>query len=169
MRYARRCKLGFKQKVAWYKNTHYDEIYSEKTMPKTSLSENYKAHILGGAEMQKLFNKLTVTMSAIAVAGLVGFSAAVVAGGTDEGKKLAFNKKKGNCLACHLIAGGDMAGNIAPPLVAMKARFPDKAVLRAQIADARVKNPNTIMPPFEAHGILTSDEIDKVVEFIHSL
>ena len=119
--------------------------------------------------MQKLFNKLSVTISALAVVGIVGFSAAVVAGGTDEGKKLAFNKKKGNCLACHQIAGGDMAGNIAPPLVAMKARFPDVAVLRAQISDARKKNPNTIMPPFAAHGILTSGEIDKVVAFIHSL
>ena len=119
--------------------------------------------------MQKLFNKLTVTISAIAVVGIVGFSGAVVAGGQDEGKQLAFNKKKGNCLACHVIAGGDMAGNIAPPLIAMKARFPDVAVLRAQIADATVKNPNTIMPPFEKHGILTADEIDKVVTFIHSL
>lgn len=119
--------------------------------------------------MQKLFNKLTVTISAIAVVGIVGFSAAVVAEGKNEGKELAFNKKKGNCLACHVIAGGDMAGNIAPPLVAMKARFPDVAVLRAQIADATVKNPNTIMPPFERHGILTSGEVDKVVAYIHSL
>jgi len=119
--------------------------------------------------MQKLFNKLTVTISAIAVVGIIGFSAAVVAEGKSEGKDLAFNKKKGNCIACHIIAGGDMAGNIAPPLVAMKARFPDKAVLRAQIADARAKNPNTIMPPFEAHGILTSGEVDKIVDFVHGL
>ena len=119
--------------------------------------------------MQKLFNKLTVSISAIAVVGIVGFSTAVVASGNDEGKKLAFNKKKGNCLACHVIAGGEMAGNIAPPLVAMKARFPDVAVLRAQITDATVKNPNTIMPPFGKHGILTSGEIDKVVAYIHSL
>ncbi|RTZ63964.1 MAG: sulfur oxidation c-type cytochrome SoxX [Aquificaceae bacterium] len=119
--------------------------------------------------MQKLFNKLTVTISAIAVVGIVGFSTAVMAGGNDEGKKLAFNKKKGNCLACHTIAGGEMGGNIAPPLVAMKARFPDIAVLKAQISDARVNNPNTIMPPFAPHGILTSGEIDKIAAFIHSL
>ncbi|MDH5784990.1 MAG: sulfur oxidation c-type cytochrome SoxX, partial [Chromatiales bacterium] len=86
-----------------------------------------------------------------------------------EGKKLAFDRKKGNCLACHHIEGGDLAGNIGPALVAMKARFPDKAVLRAQIWDATAKNPNTMMPPFGRHEIMSESEIDKVVEFIHSL
>jgi sulfur-oxidizing protein SoxX len=86
-----------------------------------------------------------------------------------EDKQLAFDRKKGNCLACHQIEGGDLAGNIGPALVAMKARFPDKAVLRAQIWDATAKNANTMMPPFGRHEILTEAEIDKVVEFIHSL
>ena len=103
---------------------------------------------------------------------VVGFSASVVAGGSsnlEKGKKLAFSKKKGNCLACHLIAGGDMGGNIAPPLIAMKARFPDIEVLKAQIADARIKNPATFMPPFKPHGILTDDEIDQITKFVYSL
>jgi sulfur-oxidizing protein SoxX len=51
----------------------------------------------------------------------------------------------------------------------MKARFPDKAVLRAQIWDSTKNNPNTMMPPFGRHEILTEAEIDKVVEFIYSL
>jgi sulfur-oxidizing protein SoxX len=51
----------------------------------------------------------------------------------------------------------------------MKARFPDKAILRAQISDATVKNPNTMMPPFGKHEILSDGEIDKIVEYIHSL
>lgn len=121
--------------------------------------------------MWKLFSKVLVTISSVAMVGAIGFSASVVAGGSDleQGKKLAFDKRKGNCLACHLIAGGDMAGNIAPPLVAMKARFPDVAVLKSQIADARIKNPSTFMPPFKPHGILTSGEIDKITAFVHSL
>jgi len=86
-----------------------------------------------------------------------------------EGKKLAFNRKKGNCLACHAIAGGSLAGDIGPPLVVMKARFPDKAVLRAQIWNASEKNPNSIMPPFGRHHMLSEDEIDKITDFIHSL
>ncbi|HHJ18339.1 MAG TPA: sulfur oxidation c-type cytochrome SoxX [Gammaproteobacteria bacterium] len=90
------------------------------------------------------------------------------AASTDEGKKLAFDRKKGNCLACHMIEGGDLPGNIGPPLIAMKARYPDKAKLRAQIADARTANPNTIMIPFGPHGVLTDEEIDKVTDFIYS-
>lgn len=86
-----------------------------------------------------------------------------------DGKKVAFDRKKGNCLACHAIAGGSLPGNIGPPLIAMKARFPKKEDLRAQIWDATVKNPNTIMPPFGKHQILTEQEVDLVTEFIHSL
>ena len=86
-----------------------------------------------------------------------------------EGKKLAFNKKKGNCLACHQIEGGKLPGNIGPPLLAMKSRFPDKSLLRAQIFDARINNSNTIMPPFGSHEIVSETELDKIVEFIHSL
>lgn len=87
----------------------------------------------------------------------------------DEGKTIAFNNKKGNCLACHSIEGGDLPGNIGPPLVAMQARFPDKAKLRAQIWDATTANPNSMMPPFGRHKVLTEDEIDKVVEYIYTL
>ncbi|MEN8168908.1 MAG: sulfur oxidation c-type cytochrome SoxX [Pseudomonadota bacterium] len=87
----------------------------------------------------------------------------------EQGKKIAFDRKKGNCLACHSIEGGNLPGNIGPALVAMKVRFPDKAEMRAQIWDATVKNPNTMMPPFGRHEIMTEAEIDKVVEFIYSL
>ena len=87
----------------------------------------------------------------------------------EQGKKIAFDRKKGNCLACHQIDGGDLAGNIGPALVAMKMRFPDKAKMRAQIWDATTSNPNTMMPPFGKHEIITDAEIDKVVEFIYSL
>ncbi|MDH5471689.1 MAG: sulfur oxidation c-type cytochrome SoxX [Gammaproteobacteria bacterium] len=87
----------------------------------------------------------------------------------DEGKKIAFDRKKGNCLACHQIEGGSLPGNIGPPLIAMKARFPDKQVLKAQISNPQKNNPNTIMPPFGPHEILSAGEIDMVVEFIHTL
>ena len=86
-----------------------------------------------------------------------------------EGKEIAFDRKKGNCLSCHKIAGGTLAGTIGPELVGMKARYPDKAVLRAQIYDPRVNNPATIMPPFGKHEIISSSELDKIVDFIQSL
>lgn len=86
-----------------------------------------------------------------------------------EGKKIAFNRVKGNCLACHMIEDGELPGNAGPPLLAMQQRFPDKRKLREQIWDPTVRNPQSMMPPFGKHGILTEDELDKVVEYIYSL
>ena len=86
---------------------------------------------------------------------------------------IATNRKKGNCMACHQFKGLEktrlQAGNIAPPLVVMKKRFKSKADLRAQIWDATKKNPNSMMPPFGRHGILTEKEIDYVTEWAWSL
>ena len=67
------------------------------------------------------------------------------------------------------MAGGSLEGNIGPALVNMKARYPEKSALRAQIFDPTVANPNTIMPPYGKHKILTESELDKVVEFIYTL
>ena len=85
-----------------------------------------------------------------------------------QGGCVVLERTKGNCMACHAIAG-TTAGNIAPPLVQIKQRFPDKAKLRDQISDARKLNPRSVMPPFGPHEILTQDEIDKVVEFVLTL
>lgn len=87
----------------------------------------------------------------------------------EQGKAIAFTRAKGNCLACHLIEGGELAGNYGPPLVMMKTRFPDRADLRAQIWDASAREPTTRMPPYGRHRILTEDEIDLLVDFILSL
>ena len=122
--------------------------------------------------MRKSFRLVSVAISTLTLLGVVSIATVNASDESviKEGKKIALNNKKGNCLACHLITGGgEQPGNIGPPLIVMKARFPDKEVLKAQIADPRDKNPNSIMPPFGAHGILTDAEIDKVTEYIHSL
>jgi L-cysteine S-thiosulfotransferase len=85
------------------------------------------------------------------------------------GQKVAFDRKKGNCLACHMAGQGTLPGNVGPPLIAMKARFPERAKLRAQIWDPTVKNPNSMMPPFGKHGVLSEKEIDLVVDFVLTL
>jgi sulfur-oxidizing protein SoxX len=87
----------------------------------------------------------------------------------EQGKEVAFDRKKGNCLACHQMDDGTLPGNIAPPLFNMKQRFPDKAKLRAQIWDSTVSNPNTIMPPFGRNKILTEAELDKLTEYVYTL
>ena len=86
-----------------------------------------------------------------------------------KGKEVSFNRKTGNCLACHAMGDGVSPGDIGPPLVAMKARFPDKAALRAQIWDPQVKNPDTRMPPFGKHKIVSESDIDAIVEYLYTL
>ncbi len=86
-----------------------------------------------------------------------------------EGKALAVDRKKGNCLSCHIMGDGEMPGTHGPPLIFMKQRFPDKKKLRARIWDATAANPNTMMPPFGRHGILTDEEIDKITEYVSTL
>ena len=66
-------------------------------------------------------------------AGLGAAPDVAAASAIEEGKKIAFDRRKGNCMSCHVMAGATLEGNTGPPLLAMKARFPDKAVLREQI------------------------------------
>ena len=86
-----------------------------------------------------------------------------------QGKEIAFDRKKGNCLACHMMDDGELPGELGPPLIQMRARYPDKSKLREQIWDATKRNPKTSMPPFGKHLILTEEEINKVVEYIYTL
>ncbi len=123
--------------------------------------------------MIRCIKKLALTASVLAImAGQLSVAPVAAAEGTsalEEGKKLAFSRKKGNCLACHMIEGGSLPGNIGPPLIAMKARYPDRAKLRAQIWDASKANPETAMVLFGKYQVLTEAEIDKVVDYIWSL
>lgn len=88
---------------------------------------------------------------------------------TGDGKTIAFDRTKGNCLACHVINGGESPGNIGPELSNMKQRYPDKQLLRKRIWDQTEFNPYTVMPPFGKHNILTEEEIDQVVNYIYTL
>jgi sulfur-oxidizing protein SoxX len=113
--------------------------------------------------------KSAILFSLLASLGLANLS---FADELMDGKGLAFDRKKGNCLACHAIPGEPKAespGNIGPPLVNMKDRYPDLATLRARIWDETVANPDTVMPPFGRNKILTEEELDLVTGYIHSL
>lgn len=85
------------------------------------------------------------------------------------GKELAFERSKGNCLACHAIEDGEMPGNIGPPLQAIQSKFNSKSLLRRQIWDATELNPETSMPPFGKNKIITEQEIDLITDYIWSL
>jgi sulfur-oxidizing protein SoxX len=85
------------------------------------------------------------------------------------GKELALTRSKGNCIACHAIDDGKLPGNVGPPLMSMQLRFPDRETLRRQIWDPTARNPNTMMPPFGKHEILSDDEIEAIVDYLYTL
>ncbi len=122
-------------------------------------------------------NKLIHALAATAVAATM-LSAPAIGAAADtanakvvaQGKKIAFSRSKGNCLACHMIKGGSLPGNIGPALIAMKLRYPDKQKLHDKIwGKPELEVKYSMMPPFGRHVILTDDQINKVVEFIYTL
>ena len=84
------------------------------------------------------------------------------------GRALAFARGKGNCLACHVIAGGELPGNIGPPLRDVKTLVPDRQQLYAIIYDETTRNPQTIMPPFGRDLILTPKQIHQIIDFLET-
>lgn len=127
--------------------------------------------------MLKTLRMLILSASVVAVTALVGFGTTTYAADENKvseediakGKELAFDRGKGNCLACHMMDNGQMPGNIGPPLIAMQARYPERDKLYAQIYDPRTKNPNTIMIPYGPHGVLSEEEINLITDYVHTL
>ena len=109
---------------------------------------------------------LAGTMASVAVAQE---NNAEELGATEQkGKDIAFDRQKGNCLACHEIPGGELPGNLGPSLVGVADRL-DKERIRKQIWDPEQFNKVTSMPPFGKHKIMTEEEIDKVVAYMMTL
>jgi len=117
---------------------------------------------------------LTPALGWLFVAAAIG-SAVPVQADQDKvatGARLAQDVAKGNCLACHAMPSDAKAvtsANIGPPLVAIRARFPEREQLRRQVWDAGSINPDTVMPPFGKHQILTTEEIDLIVDYLYTL
>lgn len=123
--------------------------------------------------MRKLHQLATAcAISAIMLSGNALAQAAATPQKVETGKDIAFDRSKGNCLACHgmpTVPDAESTGLYGPPLIAMSARYPDKAKLRAQIWDATAIIPSSSMIPFGKHGVLTEEEIDKVADFVYGL
>lgn len=117
--------------------------------------------------------KTTILFSLIAFLGVASLGMTTEESSEREaGRIAAFDRAKGNCLACHAIPGDPKAeapGNIGRPLENIKKRFPDRAKVRAQIWDATVAYPNSSMPPFGRNKVLTEKEIDQVTDYVYGL
>ena len=109
-------------------------------------------------------------ITAVLGLGLFVLPAQKADAGRTTGQQLAHDVYKGNCLACHQIPGDPSAvslANIGPPLVHMQERFPDRAALRSQLWDSTARNPQTVMPPFGKHKVLSAEEIDRIIDYIY--
>jgi sulfur-oxidizing protein SoxX len=106
---------------------------------------------------------------ALAIGAFASIGAAQAQSAADEGRKLAFDRGKGNCLTCHEIKGGDLPGTIGPALKDIKSKYPDRNDLVAILYDETKRNPQTVMPPFGRNRILTDQEINAIVDFLQTL
>ena len=70
-------------------------------------------------------------------------------GDAKKGRAAAIHRKKGNCLACHVMPVPEQAdhGNIGPSLVGVGSRY-TIGELRLRLVDPKTINPDTIMPSY---------------------
>ena len=105
------------------------------------------------------------------------------AGDAANGRKLAVNRKKGNCLACHVmpIAEQSFHGETAPSLYGVGNRL-SEGELRLQLVNSKVTNENTMMPSFyrvtgynrilkkfDGKTILSAQEVEDIVAYLKTL
>jgi L-cysteine S-thiosulfotransferase len=89
-----------------------------------------------------------------------------------SGLQLFTSPAKGHCIACHQVpegAGPATRSDLGPRLEGRRMRELGKARLRTLLVDPLAANPNTVMPPFGRHRILSPAEIDRVVDYLDAL
>ena len=85
-----------------------------------------------------------------------------------KGQELAFDRGKGNCLACHTMKGSDVPSNVGPELSNIKKRYPNAKDLYAILYDEEKRNPQTVMPAFGKNLMLTPQEINDIIAFLYT-
>jgi len=105
-------------------------------------------------------------------------------GDAAKGRKLAVGRKKGNCLACHVISDlkdQPFHGNVGPSLDGVAGRY-SEGELRLRIVNPKIFHSGTIMPAFyktdgltrvmkkfKGKTVLTASEVEDVVAYLKTL
>lgn len=96
-----------------------------------------------------------------------------IAGDAAKGAKLVADRSRGgSCLACHVMGpagNADQPGNVGPDLSEIGNAGREDEWLFNYVYDARVYNPETVMPPWGGHGLFTDAEINDIVAFLKTL
>lgn len=102
------------------------------------------------------------------------------AGDPKLGREIALRVDRADCGICHQFPGQDQQGNLGPSLVNVGSRLTAQEI-RQQLVDSRVRNANTLMPPYGSReGLtridpmfrkkqLTTVELEHVVAYLVSL
>lgn len=104
-------------------------------------------------------------------------------GDPKKGRALAINRKKGNCLACHVmpIPEQPFHGNIGTDLNGVGSRY-SEGELRLRVVDPKVVNPDTIMPAFyktaglhrvlkkwQGKTIIGAQDVEDIIAYLKTL
>jgi len=104
-------------------------------------------------------------------------------GDAKRGRALAIHRKKGNCLACHVMPVPEQSfhGNIGPDLAGVAGRY-SEGELRLRLVDATVVNEDTIMPAFyrvknlnrvlkkfQGKSVLSAQEVEDILAYLKTL
>ncbi|MDJ0945780.1 MAG: sulfur oxidation c-type cytochrome SoxX [Kiloniellales bacterium] len=104
-------------------------------------------------------------------------------GDPKQGRKVAIDRKLGNCLACHSlpIPEQQFHGETGPDLAGVGSRL-TPGELRLRVVDPKVVNPETMMPAFyrvkglnrvmkdfAGKPILTAEQVEDVVAYLVTL
>lgn len=96
-----------------------------------------------------------------------------ITGDPKKGAEMVADRNRGgSCLACHVMGpagGANLPGNVAPDLSEIGNAGREDEWLFNYIYDARVYNPDTVMPPWGSHGFFDDQEIDDMVAFLKTL
>ena len=107
--------------------------------------------------------------AALLLAALPGTAAVQV--GEDSGRQLALARNKGSCTDCHQFPNDPLVetkATVGPPISGIRARFTNRIALTNFVKDPMAVNPDTIMPPYGRHRILTEREIDAIVDYLYT-
>jgi len=106
------------------------------------------------------------------------------AGDAAKGRELAVNRKKGNCLACHVMPIDEHGfhGEVGPSLWGVGGNY-SAAELRLRVVNYKVLNEDVIMPAFyvnsnkmhrvlkkfEDKTLLSAQEVEDIVAYLQTL
>ena len=96
-----------------------------------------------------------------------------ITGDAKKGAEMVADRNRGgSCLACHVMGpagGANLPGNVGPDLSEIGNAGREDEWLFNYVYDARVYNPDTVMPPWGSHGFFDDQEINDLVAFLKTL